>query len=143
MAAPGAGQSRRTRASQGAHRPRPAPRPDSTVAVGQRGEDRAARALSAAGYRVVERNVRLRVGELDLVAYDGDTLVFVEVRSRADHRFGGGMAAVPHGKQRQVARAAAAYLATRRPAFAACRFDVVAITGPELVIVRDAFRITW
>lgn len=115
----------------------------STVVVGQRSEDRATAALLAAGYRVVERNVRLRVGELDVVAYDGSTLVFVEVRSRGDHRFGGGLAAVPHSKQRQVARAAAAYLALRRPTFATCRFDVVAITGPELVIVRDAFRITW
>lgn len=121
---------------------RPADRP-STVIIGQRGEDRAAAALVAAGYRVVERNVRLRVGELDLVAYDGSTLVFVEVRSRRDHRFGGGLAAVPHGKQRQVARAAEAYLAVRRPVFTTCRFDVVAITGEELVIVRDAFRITW
>ena len=111
--------------------------------TGQRGEARAAEALRAAGYRVVERNVRLWVGELDLIAYDGEILVFVEVRSRRDDRFGGGLAAVPHGKQRQVAKAAAAYLATRRPVFAACRFDVVAITGAELVIVRDAFRITW
>ena len=122
---------------------RASPGRPSTVVVGRRGEDRAAAALVAAGYRVVERNVRLRVGELDLVAYDGSTLVFVEVRSRRDHRFGGGLAAVPHRKQRQVARAAEVYLAVRRPAFATCRFDVVAITGDELVIVRDAFRITW
>jgi putative endonuclease len=113
------------------------------VAIGRRAEDRAAAALTAAGYRVVERNVRLKAGELDAVAYDGDTLVFVEVRSRRDDRFGGGLAAFPHAKQRRVARVAAAYLAVRRPAFRACRFDVVAITGPELVIVRDAFRITW
>ena len=119
------------------------PSPTSTVAVGQRGEDRAAAALTAAGYRVIERNVRMRIGELDAVAYDGDTLVFIEVRSRRDDRFGGGLAAVPFSKQRQVARAAEAYLALRRPAMRACRFDVVAITGDDLVIVRDAFRITW
>lgn len=118
------------------------PRP-STVALGQRGEERAVRALEDAGYRIVERNVRLRIGELDIVAYDRDVLVFIEVRSRADARFGGGLSAIPFAKQRQVARTAAAYLALRRPRFSTCRFDVVAITGPELVLVRDAFRITW
>jgi putative endonuclease len=100
-------------------------------------------ALIARGYRVVERNYRARVGELDLVAYDGDVLVFVEVRSRADGRFGGGLAAVPHAKQRQVARMAAQYLAHRQPRFRTCRFDVVAITGPDLVIIPGAFHITW
>lgn len=119
-----------------------APR-ESTVVVGHRGEERAVRALEAAGYRIVERNVRLRIGELDIVAYDRDILVFIEVRSRADARFGGGLQAVPFHKQRQVARTAAAYLALRRPRFATCRFDVVAITGPDLQILRDAFRITW
>jgi putative endonuclease len=110
---------------------------------GSRGEDRASAALRARGYRIVERNFRCKVGELDVVAFDGDTLVFVEVRSRADARFGGGLAAVGQGKRRQVARVAAAYLALRRPRFTTCRFDVVAITGDDLVIVRDAFRVTW
>ncbi len=112
-------------------------------ASGARGEDRATAALCARGYRIVERNFRCKQGELDAVALDGDTLVFIEVRTRADARFGGGLAAVGVGKQRQVARVAAVYLATRRPRFQACRFDVVAITGSELVIIRDAFRITW
>ena len=116
---------------------------ESTVVRGQRSEERAVQALTDAGYRIVERNVRFRLGELDAVAYDRDTLVFVEVRSRADARFGGGLAAVSHAKQRQVARAAAAYLALRRPRFTTCRFDVVGITGPDLVIIKDAFRITW
>lgn len=107
---------------------------------GERGEDRASRALRARGYRVVERNFRCRLGELDAVAFDGTTLVFVEVRSRADARFGGGLAAIGTAKQRQVARVAAAYIALRRPRFDGCRFDVVAITGEELVIVQDAFR---
>jgi putative endonuclease len=130
------------RAAPGNGRRRAAP-PGSTVAIGQRAEDRAAAALARAGYRVVERNVRFSLGELDAVAYQGDTLVFIEVRSRRDDRFGGGLAAVTAAKQRRVARAAATYLALRRPSFRACRFDVVGITGDELVIVKDAFRITW
>ncbi len=107
---------------------------------GGRGEDRASQALRAQGYRIVERNFRCRQGELDLIARDGDTLVFVEVRSRADDRFGGGAAAVGPGKQRQVVRVAQAYLSIRRPRFDTCRFDVVAITGDDVVVIKDAFR---
>jgi putative endonuclease len=113
------------------------------IDAGARGEDRASRALRERGYRLVERNFRCKAGELDAVAYDGDTLVFIEVRARRDARFGGAMFAVTDAKQRQVARVAAAYLSIRRPRFDRCRFDVVAITGDELVIIRDAFRVTW
>lgn len=99
-------------------------------------------ALRQAGYRVIARNVRLRIGELDIVAWEGEVLAFVEVRSRADTRFGGAGHAVGPAKQRQVARCAELYLASQgrslRPA--AVRFDVVAVTGSELVILRDAFR---
>lgn len=100
-------------------------------------------ALVAAGYRVVERNVRLRIGELDAVAWDGETLVFVEVRSRASARFGHAAETVSLAKQRQVARVAQAYLSTRTiaPRPRGMRFDVVAITGEELVILRDAFQL--
>ncbi|NJM90761.1 MAG: YraN family protein [Myxococcales bacterium] len=101
-------------------------------------------ALEKAGYRVVERNVRLRIGELDAVAWDGDIFVFVEVRSRANARFGGGILAVSPAKQRQIARVAAAYVALRpiAPAPRGMRFDVVAVTGDDLVIIRDAFRLS-
>lgn len=112
-------------------------------ADGMAAEERAVAELVRRGYRVVERNFRRRLGELDVVAFDGDTLVFVEVRSRADARFGGAIAAVPHAKQRQVARMASLYLAHRRPVFRRCRFDVVAITGAEVQVIVDAFRVTW
>jgi len=112
-------------------------------ARGERGEALAVAALTGRGYRIVERNFRCRLGELDVVAFDGGTLVFVEVRSRRDARFGGGLAAVPVRKLRQVARVAAVYLAARRPRFETCRFDVVAVTGDRVEVVRDAFRITW
>ena len=112
--------------------------------LGAAAEQRAVDALTRAGYRVVERNVRLRVGELDAVAWEGDVLVFVEVRSRADMRFGGAGHAVSLAKQRQVARCAEAYLARAgtglRPG--GIRFDVVAVTGEDVVILRDAFRVS-
>jgi putative endonuclease len=110
---------------------------------GSHNESRAAGELIRRGYRIVERNFRRRLGELDVVAFHRGVLVFVEVRSRRNAAYGGGIAAVPLAKQRQVARIAALYIATRQPCFTTCRFDVVAITGTELVVIEDAFRITW
>lgn len=101
----------------------------------------AAQLLVASGYHIVERNFRCRFGELDLIARDGDVLVFVEVRSRADDEYGAAVLAVGPAKQRQVARVAAFYLAAMEPAFAECRFDIVAITGGAPLVVKDAFRV--
>ncbi|MEZ4362312.1 MAG: YraN family protein [Kofleriaceae bacterium] len=111
-------------------------------AVGDAAERRALAALRDAGYEIVERNVRFRIGELDIVAWDRGVFVFIEVRSRASARYGGGADAVTVAKQRQVVRVAQAYLASRRiePAPRGLRFDVVAITGEDVVILRDAFR---
>jgi putative endonuclease len=114
----------------------------STVARGQRAEDRALALLIDRGYAIVERNWRCRLGELDLIARDGDVLVFVEVRSRADRAHGSALETVGAGKQRKVAQVAAAYLAARRPIAASCRFDVVGITADEIVLIKDAFRVT-
>lgn len=77
------------------------------------------------------------------MARDGDALVFVEVRSRADARHGSALEAVAPAKQRQVARVAQHYLASqRRPdGVRRIRFDVVGITGDQLEHVRDAFRV--
>jgi putative endonuclease len=107
---------------------------------GASAEADAAQLLIASGYHIVERNFRCRFGELDLVARDGDVLVFVEVRSRADDEHGAAVLAVGPAKQRQVARVAAFYIAAVQPAFAECRFDIVAITGGDPVVMKDAFR---
>lgn len=114
---------------------------DGRVLMGRVNERRAEEALVRRGYRIVERNFRGRMGELDLVAYDGDILVFVEVRSRRSSEHGGALAALTPAKLRQVARVAALYLAARRPTFSTCRFDVVAITGDTLTLIPDAFRL--
>ncbi len=113
----------------------------STVDKGRVGERRAETALVARGYTIVERNFRCRRGELDLIARDGDVLVFVEVRSRADGRRGSALATIGAVKQRQLARVAEAYLAIRRVRPTRCRFDVVGITGDEVTVVVDAFRL--
>lgn len=101
--------------------------------------------LSEQGLRECASNAGFRVGELDLVMLDGDTLVFVEVRYRRDDRFGGGAASVDARKRRKLVLAAQAFL-QRHPAHAerACRFDVVEADGdparPQLRWLRDAFR---
>jgi putative endonuclease len=113
----------------------------STTAKGRSAEERAEAFLLRLGYEIVERNARSALGEIDLVAREGGDLVFVEVRSRGDDSTGGAEETVGAIKQRQLARAASAYLAERSPGFDTCRFDVVAITGDDIALFQDAFRL--
>lgn len=110
------------------------------LALGQRGEALAAEYLEAAGYRLVAANFTLPVGrslrgaiikaEIDLVAYDGATLCFVEVKTRASDWFAAPEANVDLRKQRQVARAARAYRRTFGLTNATYRYDVVSVILP-------------
>jgi putative endonuclease len=106
----------------------------------------AARHLESLGYRILERGRRLRAGELDLVALDGRTVVFVEVKTRRSADRGSPADAVDKHKQTRVARAAAAYLKRHRLLNQPARFDVVAILWPggdgepELRHYRSAFE---
>ena len=104
---------------------------DHTRARGASAERDGARYLEAHGYRVVERNVSFRVGEIDLVAVEGDTLCFVEIKARRTNRFGSPGEAVTVRKQRRLTRCARLYLA-RRPYDGPCRFDVLALPDPVL-----------
>ncbi len=99
-------------------------------------------ALLAAGYRIVERNFACKAGELDIVARDADVLVFIEVRSRRDGEHGHAAEMVSAAKRAQVTRVARIYLLAREPVFDECRFDVVAITGGVVEIIKDAWRST-
>jgi putative endonuclease len=118
-----------------------APRSDDSRA--QRGADAealAARFLIERKLRIIDRNYRCRGGEIDLIAEDGSTLVFVEVRLRRDDRFGGAAASVTRRKQQRVILAARHYLGSRSAR--ACRFDVIALDGLDpqsLQWIRDAF----
>jgi putative endonuclease len=112
-----------------------------TVSRGASAESVAATTLQRAGYRIVERNYRCNAGELDIVAYDNAILTFVEVRSRADDRHGHAAEMVDRKKQRRVSRVAACYLEDRRPLAAKMRFDVVAITGNDVQLIKDAWRL--
>lgn len=120
-------------------------RPDPR-ALGRFAEQYAVDALRKRGYRIVETNVRYRVGEIDVVAEDGKTLVFVEVRARRSNLYGTPAETVGMKKQQRVWRAVETYLQERKvdPA-RPCRIDVVAIqldqTGQpaELEVIQDAF----
>lgn len=118
---------------------------ETTVFKGRVAEDRAIAFLVDQGYVVVARNVRCRGGEIDVVATDGDTLCFVEVRSRASRRYGSAGATVDARKQARVTRAATHYLARLSTPAPRCRFDVVTLDGGvddvSIALVKDAFRV--
>lgn len=115
---------------------------DERLERGATAERDAAQLLVAAGYEIVERNFRCKVGELDIVARDGDVLVFVEVRCRSDGDHGDAIEMIRRSKQRRVTRVARYYLAAAAPAFERCRFDIVAITAGEPILLKDAFRVS-
>jgi putative endonuclease len=109
---------------------------------GKVGEEDAVRWLTAQGFTILERNVVTLVGEIDLVAREGETLCFIEVKARGTARYGPAIAAVGPAKQRRICRAAALYLAQHRQP-GACRFDVLGLDAAEdgwsYTLIRDAF----
>jgi len=107
--------------------------------AGAAGEERACAFLQKRGLRIVARNYRQRCGEIDLVALDGKTLVFVEVKQRATGAFGGPLAAVTPAKQRRIAQTAALYVAGKRLKFDSIRFDVVCILPDKTELISHAF----
>jgi putative endonuclease len=122
-----------------------APLPDPRHALGAQAERLAADHLERRGYRVIDRNYRYRGGELDLVARDGDTLVFVEVRARRSAAHGAPFETVGREKQRRVARTAEHWLVTHGLTRAFARFDVVSVLLPEggppsVEIIVNAFE---
>jgi putative endonuclease len=120
---------------------------NSPVLQGQRAEDLAAVFLIGRGLVILERNVRCRCGEIDLVCQDGSVLVMVEVRQRTNRAFGGALASITPTKLRRLARSAR-FALQRHPEWRIrrVRFDVVGMDGSlhgkyQLTWVRDAFRI--
>jgi putative endonuclease len=116
---------------------RPMPN-DPRQSLGKCGEDLACAELERRGYAILARRYRTRFGEIDIVARDGETMVFVEVKARDGERFGAGAEAVTAWKQRRIAGMALDYVARHRWHDRPCRFDVVAIdvsAKPPLVEV--------
>jgi ribonuclease HII len=108
------------------------------IETGRKAEELAAAYLQAKGLTVIEKNFRAKVGEIDIVAKDGDEVVFVEVRARGSREYGGAAASVDGPKRRKLIRAAALWLQARNWD-GACRFDVVAVDGGKLEHLPAAF----
>jgi putative endonuclease len=110
---------------------------------GKAGEDDAVRWLESQGYEIVARNVVNHGGEIDVVAREGGTLCFVEVKARAGDRHGLAVEAVGFSKQRRLSRAAVLYLTARGWHGRPCRFDVLGLDrgdgGWRYTLVRNAF----
>jgi putative endonuclease len=115
--------------------------------LGQRGEDLAAEYLLAAGYRIIARNHRNHYGEIDIIASEAKTLVFVEVKTRKNALFSHPSEAVTRNKQIQISKVAMDYLSRNNLAEVSSRFDVVAILlpdkgRPQIDLIQNAFDLS-
>jgi putative endonuclease len=120
---------------------------EARLTFGKYGEDLACDELERRGYAVVTRRYRTVHGELDIVARDGECLVFVEVKARQGSSFGDPEEAVTLQKQQRLVWMATDYLARHHLEHLPCRFDVVGVNTatdpPTIVVIDDAFRPGW
>jgi putative endonuclease len=117
------------------------------IALGSFGEDLASERLQDCGYRIVTTNYRCSFGEIDIIARDGDVLVFVEIKTRKNRSLRAVKEAVNSRKQRQISKVALAYMKANNLCGARARFDVVAIRllggKREIEIIKDAFELAY
>ena len=113
--------------------------------TGQRGEDIAVAYLKSKGYRILQRNYKCLFGEVDIVAKDGNTIVFVEVKSRKSEDFGDPQTAIGWEKKKKISRVSLKYLDEKHLYSCDARFDVVAIkmlpAGNEVELIQNAFEL--
>ena len=119
----------------------------SRIALGKTGEDLACQELERRRYVIVARRYRSRGGELDIIARDGPTLVFVEVKARHGREFGDAVEAVTAFKRRRIGRLAMDYVARHHLTNSPCRFDVVSIhfeegRPPTIEVYQNAFDLS-
>lgn len=115
--------------------------------LGLEGEALAAAELERLGYQILERRHRSRFGEIDLIAQDEGTVVFVEVKTKTDSRFGDPAEMVTAQKQRRLVSMAEEYVSGHALHSTPCRFDVVAVDASiqpaRITVYKDAFRPGW
>lgn len=121
----------------------PATWTDARHRQGAAAEDLAANLLCREGYDIVERRFRFHRHDVDLVARKGSVVVFVEVKSRHTDRYGAAVEAIGWRKQRELVRAASAWLQRSGRPGDVCRFDVVTVEGPRVEWLQSAFRPLW
>ncbi|MFW2364983.1 MAG: YraN family protein [Desulforhopalus sp.] len=115
--------------------------------IGRRGEDIAAVYLEHQGYQIITRNYRTRLGEIDIIARDKSSIVFIEVKSKTGKGFGLPVSAVTLKKQRQISKVALFYLSKHGLADSPARFDVVSVQfsgrSSEVELITDAFELCY
>ncbi len=119
--------------------------PKTEEGLGSKGEEVAASFLIRKGYRIISRNYKNKLGEIDIIAEDGDVICFVEVKTRKSKRFGLAKESVTARKQGQIAKTAISFLKEKGFLNRKARFDVVALDyssfGAKLDLIRDAFTL--
>ena len=115
------------------------------ISLGKKGEELAANLLKDSGYKILYRNYKTKLGEIDIVAKDKEIICFIEVKTRSSDRFGYGSEAVFRTKQRQITKAALSFLKEKRLLDKRARFDVVSLdcssAEPKLDLIKDAFEL--
>ena len=114
------------------------------ILIGKWGETRAAEYLNELGYQILETNFRCNIGEIDIIAQDGETLVFVEVKTRRSDSFGAAAEAVNYHKQKKIAHVAMYYMMRHNLDKIECRFDVITVKKSqdnriEIELFKNAF----
>ncbi len=117
-----------------------------TLGIGKKGESLAHSFLKRQGYRIIEKNFKTRLGELDIIADDNGCISFIEVRSRSDAKFGLAGESIDRRKQNRISKTALAYIKARQLEDKECRFDIVCIDGidsafPKISLIKNAFEL--
>lgn len=102
-------------------------------------EDKACEYLKSIGYKILERNFRSKKGEIDIIAKDGETIVFVEVKYRQSNIFGYSVEAVGFKKQMVIYKVAESYLNYTKRVEVPCRFDVIGFDNEKINHIKNAF----
>jgi putative endonuclease len=117
------------------------------IALGKFGEELALRRIKHLGYTKIVRNFRCPLGEVDIIARDGDTLVFIEIKTRRGRPINYAKEAVNAKKKRQISKVALAYMKSTNCSDVRARFDVVAISlgsgKPEIEVIKNAFELAY
>lgn len=123
--------------------------PNLNQLFGKKSESDAVNHLKALGYKILEINYRTRLGEVDIIAKDADTIAFVEVKARKSKAYGHPKLAVTLKKQRKLSMVALAYLKAKGQSDARARFDVVSVTltpdagTPIIELIKNAFELAY
>ena len=107
--------------------------------TGDEGERIALNYIKKLGYKVIETNFRNKIGEIDIIAYDGNVLVFIEVKYKKSDYFGLPREAVNYHKQRKIMMVAQSYIKTKNLYHKVSRFDIVEILGQEVTHIKNCF----